>query len=73
MCVCVYIYIYIYIYVCVYIYIYICNHENMPSWLSPFIYNDGTILRTGITCKKIPSYMCYSTCRWFIVKKATIF
>ena len=28
---------------------------------------------TGITCKKIPCYMCDSACRWFIVKKAKIF
>ena len=29
--------------------------------------------RPGITCKKIPCYMCDSACRWFIVKKAKIF
>ena len=33
----------------------------------------GTIIGTGITCKKIPCYMCDSACRWFIVKKAKIF
>ena len=33
----------------------------------------GTIIRTGITCKKDPSYMCESACRWFIVKKVGIF
>ena len=33
----------------------------------------GTIIRTGITCKKIPFYMRDSACRWFIVKKAKIF
>ena len=33
----------------------------------------GTIIRTGITCKKIPCYICDSACRWFIVKKAKIF
>ena len=33
----------------------------------------GTIIRTGITCKKIPCYMRDSTCRWFIIKKAKIF
>ena len=32
----------------------------------------GTILRTGITSKKIPCYMRDSACRWFIVKKAKI-
>ena len=26
-----------------------------------------TIIRTGITCKKIPCYMRNSVCRWFIV------
>ena len=33
----------------------------------------GTIIRTGITCKKISGYMNDSACRWFIVKKAKIF
>ena len=37
------------------------------------IYNHGTIIRTGITCKKVPCYMRASTCRWFIVKKAKIY
>ena len=36
-------------------------------------FNHGTILRTGITCKKIPCYMRDSTCRSFIVKEAKIF
>ena len=36
-------------------------------------FNHGTIIRTGITCKKIPCYMRDSACRWFIVKKAKIF
>ena len=35
--------------------------------------NDGTIIRTGRTCKKIPCHMRDSTCRWFIVKKTKIF
>ena len=26
----------------------------------------GTIIRTGITCKKILCYRCDSACRWFI-------
>ena len=30
----------------------------------------GTIIWTGITCKKIPCYMHDSACRLFIVKKA---
>ena len=33
----------------------------------------GTIIRTGITCKKIPCYMRDSAYRWFIVKNAKIF
>ena len=33
----------------------------------------GTIIRTGVTCNKIPCYMRDSACRWFIVKKAKIF
>ena len=33
----------------------------------------GTIIRTGIKCKKIPCYMRDSACRWFIVKTAKIF
>ena len=33
----------------------------------------GTIIRTGITCKKIHCYMRDSACRWFIVKKDKIF
>ena len=32
-------------------------------------YNHGTIIRTGITCKKINCYMHDSACRWFIIKK----
>ena len=28
----------------------------------------GTIIRTGITCKKIPCYMRDSICRWRIIK-----
>ena len=31
-----------------------------------------TIIRTAITCYKIPCYMCDSACKWFIVKKAKI-
>ena len=33
----------------------------------------GSIIRTGITCKKIPCHMRDLACRWFIVKKAKIF
>ena len=31
---------------------------------------DGTIIWTGVTCKKVPCYMHDSACRWYIVKKA---
>ena len=34
--------------------------------------NHGTIIPTGITCKKIPCYMRDSACRQFFVKKAKI-
>ena len=33
----------------------------------------GTIIQTGITCKKFLCYMRDSACRWFIVKKAVLF
>ena len=33
----------------------------------------GTIIRRGITCKKIPCYMRDSVCKWFVVKKVKIF
>ena len=35
--------------------------------------NYGTIIRTGITCKKITCYMRDPACRWFIVENAKIF
>ena len=35
--------------------------------------NHGTIIRTGITFKKIPCYMRDTACRWFIVENAKIF
>ena len=43
------------------------------SDLSGGLYKHGTIIRTGITCKKISCYMRDSAYRWFIVKKAKIF
>ena len=43
---------------------------KIPLW--PDV-NHGTIIRTGITCKKIPCYMRDAACRWFIVKKFKIF
>ena len=33
----------------------------------------GIIIRTGITCKKIPCYMRESACRWLIVENAKKF
>ena len=33
----------------------------------------GTLIRTGITCKKIPCYMRDSGCRWLIIENAKIF
>ena len=35
--------------------------------------NHGTIIRTGITCKKIPCYMRDSTSWWLIVENGKIF
>ena len=46
------------------------------SWLRFWViclYQHWAIIRTGITCKKIPCYVRDSDCRWFIVKKAKIF
>ena len=37
------------------------------------MYIHGTIIPTGITCKKIPCYMRDSACRWFIIENAKIF
>ena len=36
-------------------------------------FSHGTIIRTGITCKKIPFYMHDSACRWLMVENAKIF
>ena len=41
--------------------------------LNADLVNHGTIIRTGITCKKIPCYMRDSAGRWFIVKNVKIF
>ena len=38
-----------------------------------FMFKHRTIIRTGITCKKIPCYMRDSACRWFIVENTKIF
>ena len=34
------------------------------KYVTDALYDHGTIIRTGITCKKIPSYMRDSACRW---------
>ena len=48
--------------------------KNSSRWTwFIFLSNHGTIIRTRITCKKIPCYMCGSACRWFLVKKAKLF
>ena len=33
----------------------------------------GTVIRTGITCKKVPCYMHDPAYRWYIARKAKIF
>ena len=45
----------------------------IDGYSKPFRFDHGTIIRTGITCKKIPCCMRNSACSWFIVKKAKIF
>ena len=46
------------------LFLYLRNFD-IKSWAALY---HGTIIRTGITCKKIPGYMHSSACRWFIVK-----
>ena len=36
-------------------------------------FEHGTIIRAGITCKKIPCYMRDSACRWLILKMLKYF
>ena len=47
-------------------------NNNWPARNLDLVYH-GTIIWTGIACKKIPYYMPGSACRWFIVKKAKMF
>ena len=47
------------------------GHQSTPE--QPVTLKYGIIIRTGITCKKIPCYMRDSACRWFNAKKAKIF
>ena len=49
-----------------------CGH-GLTHYLLEDTSEFGTIIRTGITCKKIPCYTRDSACRWLIVKKAKIF
>ena len=50
---------------------------NALPWLPLFssfaICSHGTIIRTGITCKKIPGYMGDSACKRLIVRNVKIF
>ena len=46
---------------------------ELEGYYSSFHLDHGTIIRTGITCKKIPCYMRDSACRWLIVENAKIF
>ena len=51
------------------------GHGKKATFMSKITYTmfyHGTIIRTGITCKKIPCYMRDPACRWFIVKKIKI-
>ena len=48
------------------------GNNNVKSCNTNKFYH-GTIIRTGITCKKIPRYMRDSACRWFFVENAKIF
>ena len=55
-----------------------CHILHEQRWLRWILiehvkFKHGIIIRTGITCKKIPCYMCNSAGRWFIVQKAKIF
>ena len=43
------------------------------SRLSNHLNDSGTIIRTGITCQKIPHYIRDSACRWRNVKNGKIF
>ena len=47
------------------------QQNNISTVIS--LLNHGTIIRTGITCKKIPCCMRDSACRWLIVEKVKIF
>ena len=38
-----------------------------------YILKHGTLIRAGITCKKISCYMRDSACKWLILENAQIF
>ena len=58
-----------------YIGIYILNLSKVLTYEFHYDYikNHGTVIRTGITCKKIPCYVRDSANRWLIVEIAEIF
>ena len=53
-----------------------CRSSKLKYRITEYIillFHHGTLIRTGITCKKIPCYMPDSACRWRIVIEAKIF
>ena len=49
------------------------KHLYRSLFFNKVVIGHGTIIRTGITCKKITCYMRDSACRWLIVENAKIF
>ena len=47
--------------------------ERKKNWTFWGAFHHGTIIRTGITCKKIACYMRDSACRWLIAENIKIF
>ena len=61
-----------YIILCFHIYIF--SYNRITKWVKTiYMVGHRTIIRTGITCKKIPCYKRDSACRWLIVENTTIF
>ena len=52
---------------------FLVSHLNKNPDRFLFALEHGTIIRTGITRKKICCYMRDSACRWLIVENAKIF
>ena len=48
------------------------RHKLRNVWRNSGRWSHGTIIQTGITCKKAPCYMHNPACRWFIVKAKKI-